>query len=49
MNNDPVLHRFRDITTFTAHVTDCDLAKSSMEVKKVSNNKVNFRVIQVHR
>jgi len=27
MNNDPVLHHFRHITTFTAHVTDCDLEK----------------------
>ena len=27
-DNDAVYHRFRDITTFTMYVTDCDLEKS---------------------
>jgi len=26
-NNDSILHRFRDITTFTVYVTACDLEK----------------------
>ena len=27
-NNDSILHRFRDITTFTVYVTGCDIGMS---------------------
>jgi len=47
-NNDIVLHRFREIATFTVYVTGCDLKKSFIFEKTVEiTSHVRFPIIHV--